>query len=83
VAVLDEGEGDANPTHLDLSCDPGDPIVSIAPFEWDPPLATWSDPLAFHEVHAEYPFGRVSGAYSWNGGVGTQVTFTVRAICAH
>jgi hypothetical protein len=64
VTVVDKGEGDANPTHLDLSCDPGDPIVSIGPAEHNPPMKDWSDPMAFHEVSAEYPFGRVTGDYT-------------------
>jgi Collagen triple helix repeat (20 copies) len=82
VIVVDEGEGDANPTHIELACDPGDVLASPAVYSWDPPRAEWPNAFAFHSVGEEvFLVDRMSGDYVWNGGIGTQVAFTLRAIC--
>ena len=81
VIVVDKGEGDANPTHIELACDLGDVLASPAVYSHDPPRAEWSSPFDFQSVNEEFLVDSMNGDYFWNGGIGTQVTFTLRAIC--
>jgi hypothetical protein len=83
ITIPDLGEGDANPTHLALRCEPGDHIVSLAPIGLDPARATWSDRSSLQEGDV-YTFSdeEISADYTWHGGVGTDVTLTQRVICS-
>lgn len=83
ITIPDRGEGDANPTHLGLRCEPGDHIVSIANEGYDPPKETWSDRENLQQVWqtASYTDEEISVDYTWHGGVGTGVTLTQRVIC--
>jgi hypothetical protein len=86
ATIVDKGEGLANPTHMELKCDPGDIIVSIGPQGLDPPFHTWPTPgIMLHDVPigggTYYPEGMTEN-YAWTGGVGTQVVVTWNVICS-
>ena len=84
VTIVDKGEGDAHPIPLELKCAQGDHIVSLAPFGLNPARATWSDPSSLNQVDfGTFDAEQASAHYTWNGGVGTHVTLTWRAICSH
>jgi hypothetical protein len=85
VTVIDKGEGDANPTHFGLSCDPGDTIVSLTGPIFDPDVPVWEGGdwhQLSHSGAKSYQSGRFTADITWNGGVGTQGTVTAYAICA-
>jgi len=79
VVVVDQGQGDANPTPLDVACNPGDLIVSVAPFYLDGHGIT--DPN-LHGLDYSYTHDSLHQSYSWNGGVGTSVTLEQYLICS-
>jgi Collagen triple helix repeat (20 copies) len=83
ITIPDRGEGDANPTHLGLRCEPGDHIIATANEGYDPPMNTWSDRGNLRPVYetAFYTVEEISVDYTWHGGVGTDVTLTQRVIC--
>ena len=76
---MDQGQGDANPTPLDVACNPGDVIVSLSPFYVDGHGFTDSN---LHGLAFSYTHDSVLQAFSWNGGVGTSVTVEQYIICS-
>jgi Collagen triple helix repeat (20 copies) len=78
VVVTDQGEGDSNPTPVEVSCDPGDTIVSIGPFFMNGGPNTED----MHGIDFTYTTNRLVASHSWNGGVGTSGTATWNVICS-
>ena len=78
IAVVDQGEGDSHPTPFHVACNPGDLIVANSPYYVDGHEA---GSMNFHQVTFGYTSNSWDLSFTWNGGVGTQVTFSFYIVC--
>jgi hypothetical protein len=79
VVITDQGQGDSNPTPIEVSCNAGDHLASVWFFQ-----DGHGPTIQLHEVVpiTNDTTNHLSASYSWNGGVGTSVTLTWNVICS-
>jgi hypothetical protein len=79
IVLTDQGQGDSNPTPIEVSCNPGDYVTSIWYFQ------DGHGPTP--QLHEVVPLtndatNHLSASFSWTGGVGTSVTLVWKVICS-